>query len=56
MKIRNCFAKTEKLLSVKDLFDPKDPWAHYVTNALKAKELFVKDVNYIVRDKEVGSS
>ncbi len=46
------FAKTEELLSVKDLFDPKDPWAHYVTNALKAKELFVKDVNYIVRNKE----
>ena len=46
------FAKTEKLLKVQDLFDPKDPWAHYVTNALKAKELFVKDVNYIVRDNE----
>ncbi len=46
------FAKTEELLKVKDLFDPKDPWAHYVTNALKAKELFVKDVNYIVRDEE----
>ena len=46
------FAKTEELLKVQDLFDPKDPWAHYVTNALKAKELFVKDVNYIVRDKE----
>ena len=46
------FAKTEELLCVQDLFDPKDPWAHYVTNALKAKELFVKDVNYIVRDKE----
>ena len=29
-----------------------DPWAHYITNALKAKELFVKDVNYIVRDGE----
>ncbi len=46
------FAKTETLLNVNDLFDPKDPWAHYVTNALKAKELFTKDVNYIVRDKE----
>ncbi len=46
------FAKTEKLLSVQDLFDPKDPWAHYITNALKAKELFVKDVNYIIRDQE----
>tara|TARA_Y100001968_G_scaffold299418_1_gene310072 strand:+ start:13718 stop:16552 length:2835 start_codon:yes stop_codon:yes gene_type:complete len=46
------FAKTEKLLNIKDLFDPKDPWAHYVTNALKAKELFTKDVNYIVRKDE----
>ncbi len=46
------FSKTEKFLQVQDLYDPKDPWAHYVTNALKAKELFTKDVNYIVRDKE----
>ena len=46
------FAKAEELLKVKDLFDPKDPWAHYVTNALKAKELFTKDVNYIVRNEE----
>ena len=46
------FAKVEKLLDSKDLFDPKDPWAHYVTNALKAKELFTNDVNYIVRKNE----
>ena len=46
------FAKTEELLDVKDLFDPKDPWAYYITNALKAKELFTKDVNYIVRNNE----
>tara|TARA_Y100001968_G_scaffold227706_1_gene210488 strand:+ start:18484 stop:21336 length:2853 start_codon:yes stop_codon:yes gene_type:complete len=44
------FAKTEEKLKINDLFDPKDPWAHYITNALKAKELFVRDVNYIVRD------
>tara|TARA_Y100001968_G_scaffold171892_1_gene157290 strand:+ start:16174 stop:19014 length:2841 start_codon:yes stop_codon:yes gene_type:complete len=46
------FAKTEEKLKVNDLFNPKDPWAHYITNALKAKELFVKDVNYIVRNEE----
>ena len=46
------FAKAEKLLGVADLFDPQDPWAHYITNALKAKELFIRDVNYIVRDGE----
>ncbi len=46
------FSKTEKFLNVTDLFDPKDPWAHYVTNALKAKELFIRDINYIVRNNE----
>ncbi|MCP9809148.1 preprotein translocase subunit SecA, partial [Cyanobium sp. HWJ4-Hawea] len=43
------YAKAEQLIGVSDLFDPADPWAHFITNALKAKELFVKDVNYIVR-------
>ncbi|MCP9852213.1 preprotein translocase subunit SecA [Synechococcus sp. HJ21-Hayes] len=54
-KQRNCtltdegYAKAEQLLGVSDLFDPADPWAHYINNALKAKELFTRDVNYIVR-------
>ncbi|OCQ99750.1 preprotein translocase subunit SecA [Oscillatoriales cyanobacterium USR001] len=47
------FAKAEEVLGVQDLYDPADPWAHYIFNALKAKELFIKDVNYIVRDDEV---
>jgi preprotein translocase subunit SecA len=47
------FILAEQLLGVTDLFDPKDPWAHYVFNALKAKELFTLDVNYIVRNEEV---
>ncbi|MEM7066923.1 MAG: preprotein translocase subunit SecA [Cyanobacteria bacterium P01_B01_bin.77] len=47
------FEQAENLLGVNDLFDPKDPWAHFVFNAVKAKELFVKDVNYIVRNDEV---
>lgn len=47
------FAEAEQLLGVKDLFDPEDPWAHFVFNAIKAKELFLKDVNYIVRNGEV---
>ncbi len=46
------FTKSEELLKISDLYDPKDPWAHYITNALKAKELFIKDVNYIVRNGE----
>ena len=46
------YAKAEELLGVADLFDPADPWAHFITNALKAKELFIKDVNYIVRGED----
>jgi preprotein translocase subunit SecA len=47
------FAEAENLLGVTDLFDPEDPWAHFMFNAIKAKELFLKDVNYIVRNDEV---
>ncbi|BAC09403.1 preprotein translocase subunit SecA [Thermosynechococcus vestitus] len=47
------FIEAEKLLGVSDLYDPQDPWAHYIFNAIKAKELFQRDVNYIVRNGEV---
>lgn len=47
------FAEAEQLLGVTDLYDPNDPWAHYIFNAIKAKELFLQDVNYIVRNGEV---
>ncbi|MEB3162522.1 MAG: preprotein translocase subunit SecA [Prochlorothrix sp.] len=47
------FESAERLLGVDDLFNPEDPWAHYIFNALKAKELFTLDVNYIIRDGEI---
>lgn len=47
------FEKAENLLGTNDLYDKDDPWAHYIFNAVKGKELFLKDVNYIVRDNEV---
>jgi preprotein translocase subunit SecA len=43
------YASAERLLGVDDLYNAADPWAHFILNALKAKELFVRDVNYIVR-------
>ncbi len=46
------FAKCEEYLGVNDLYNPQDPWAHYITNALKAKELFIRDVNYIIKNNE----
>ncbi|MDJ1170693.1 preprotein translocase subunit SecA [Roseofilum sp. BLCC_M154] len=47
------YIAAEKFLEVSDLFNPDDPWAHFVFNAIKAKELFIKDVNYIVREDEI---
>ena len=45
--------ESELQLNVKDLYDVQDPWAPYIFNALKAKELFIKNVHYIVKDEEV---
>lgn len=47
------YADAEEILDVKDLYDPREQWASYVLNAIKAKELFLRDVNYIIRGKEV---
>ncbi|KAG9147002.1 hypothetical protein Leryth_005252 [Lithospermum erythrorhizon] len=47
------YADAEEILDVKDLYDPREQWASFLLNAIKAKELFLRDVNYIVRGKEV---
>ncbi|XP_016708598.2 protein translocase subunit SecA, chloroplastic [Gossypium hirsutum] len=47
------YEDAEEILDVKDLYDPREQWASYLLNAIKAKELFLKDVNYIIRGKEV---
>ena len=45
--------KSEKELNVTDLYDVQDPWAPYIFNAIKAKELFIRDVHYILKDEEI---
>ncbi len=47
------FKRAEELLEVTDLYDQENPWAHYISNAIRAKELQKKDVNYIVRSGEI---
>lgn len=47
------YEAAEDLLQVTDLYDPREQWALYLINALKAKELQLKDVNYIVRGNEI---
>ncbi|KAB1220996.1 Protein translocase subunit SECA2, chloroplastic [Morella rubra] len=43
-------ALAEMALETEDLWDENDPWARFVMNALKAKEFYRRDVQYIVRD------
>ncbi len=45
--------KAQELLGVKDLFDIKTNLAHHLLQALKAKELFEKDTDYVVKNGEV---
>ena len=47
------YADAEEILDVKDLYDPREQWASYILNAIKAKELFLRDVNHIIRSQEV---
>ncbi|GLJ48217.1 hypothetical protein SUGI_1018150 [Cryptomeria japonica] len=46
-------ATAELALDTDDLWDERDPWARFVINALKAKEFYRRDVNYIVKDGQV---
>ena len=49
----NGIVKCEKMLNGLDLYDVLNPWAPYILNSIKAKELFIKDVHYIVKDEEI---
>ena len=43
----------EQILSVQDLYDPRDPWIPYIINALKAKALYFCNVHYIVQNQRI---
>ncbi len=45
--------KVEKLLQVKNLYEENFELLHYLDQALKAKELFHKDKEYIVKDNQI---
>ena len=43
----------ENILGVTDLYNVNDPWIPFVINALKAKTLFFKNVQYIVQNNQI---
>lgn len=45
--------KAQELIGVEDLFDISTQYAHHLLQALKAKELFNRDTDYVVKNGEV---
>jgi len=45
--------QVQTVLGITDLFNPVDPWASYVINALKANLLFITNVDYIIQNEEI---
>lgn len=45
--------KAQELIGVEDLFDISTQYAHHLLQALKAKELFTRDTDYVIKDDEV---
>src|SRR5574344_1953802 len=45
--------RAQDLIGVSDLFDISTQYAHHLLQALKAKELFVRDTDYVVKNGEV---
>ncbi|MCL2100973.1 MAG: preprotein translocase subunit SecA [Fibromonadales bacterium] len=45
--------KIESLMGIKGLYGEHADWVHYILQAIKAHNVFVKDVDYIVRDSEI---
>ena len=43
----------QELLNVTDLFDVSTQYAHHLLQALKAKELYIRDTEYVVKNGEV---
>jgi len=47
-------AKCEKLLGIQSLYDDiQGEWVHHITQALRAHNLYHRDVDYVVKDGEV---
>ncbi|MDD3594621.1 MAG: preprotein translocase subunit SecA [Candidatus Gastranaerophilales bacterium] len=45
--------KACEMLGVQDLYDPSTQYAHHLIQALRAKELFIRNTDYIVKDGDV---
>ena len=47
--------RAETMLGVSDLWDAQNPWGKYIPLAVKAKSLFIKDIDYIAATAKSSS-
>jgi preprotein translocase subunit SecA len=47
------FNQIEKILGIPNIFDSQKPWLFHITNALRANNFYLKDVDYIVRNNQI---
>nr|WOA02495.1 preprotein translocase subunit A [Gloiopeltis furcata] len=45
--------KCERELSIDSLYNINNPWIQYILNAIKAEKLFLRNINYIIKNQEV---
>nr|WCH58111.1 preprotein-translocase subunit a [Cystoclonium purpureum f. stellatum] len=45
--------KCETILNTHNLYNLNNPWIQYILNGLKAKELFLNNIHYILKNQEI---
>lgn len=45
--------KCEKMLKIANIYSTNSPWIKYILNGLKAKELFLKNKDYIIKNNQI---
>ena len=43
----------QKILNIDNLYKLEDPWVPYILNAIRAHVLYTREVNYIVKNREI---
>nr|ARW64922.1 preprotein-translocase subunit a [Polysiphonia sertularioides] len=46
-------SKCERILRIDNIYSINSPWIKYILNALKAKELFLKNREYIIKNSQI---
>ena len=48
------FLKIERILNIENIFESETPWLFHIDNALRARNFYLKEVDYIVKDNQIN--